>query len=1069
MKHHYLFLVIVLIASLSVRSQSLIKGRVLSFDEKLPLPGAVIRVTGNSKALSTDANGMFALQVSNKQVKIEISFVGYKKQVVETVSAIKDTLYIFLHPDVSELQEVVIFDGYRKTSGERFTGSFVQIDNEMFNRQVSTDVLSRLEAIAGGVSVDRGTNGTSGRIMIRGLSTIQGPKEVLVILDNFPYDGDINNINPNDVESISVLKDAAASSIWGARAANGVIVINTKKGTFNQPLAISVTGNITTGKKPSLNYIPQMSSADFIEVEKVLFNNGYYEDKINAVNHPVLSPVVELLIRRSSANTADQQAIDNQIELFKNTDIRNEFDQHIYQPSFRQQYAINLTAGSQAAHWTASSGIDRNTDNLDANLSRANLRFQSVLRPFKVLDLTAGLLYTESRTKNGKPGYGEINSAGGAFLPYLRLADDRQAPLSIPKDWRKAFLDTIGGGRLLDWNYYPLEDYKHSGISGLTKDVLINLGASFEPLKGLKADLKYVHEMQNYSGRTLYDSQSYFARNLVNAYTAINGDGSVTYNIPLGGIFDQSDTKMSSDNIRGQLNYSAIWHDHRIEALGGAEVRRAHSVSSSHRLYGYNDDVLTYRDVDYNSQYPSIISGAMSYIPDNDGLSDRRTNFVSYFGNAAYTYKKRYTISSSARKDASNLFGLNTNDQWNPFWSAGISWLLSEEKFYTNKVIPYLKIRATYGFSGNINPAMVAASTIYYYPSVSKYTGTPYARFDNYYNPDLKWETSKMLNAGIDFSSRAGKIKGSIEYYRKRGVNLFGNEQIDYTTGITSVVKNAAAMSGQGMDIAVSSLNIDRGIKWRSEINISYYKDKVTDYYLGSRQGSNFVSYSNSSTTITGLKGKPVYSIFGYRWAGLDHATGNPLGYVDGSTSSDYAAILGSGTSVEDLKYFGSAIPTTFGSFTNSLSYGNLSLDVSLLFKLGYYFRRESINYTNLFTNWKGHSDFSKRWQRPGDESFTNVPAFVYPLNSNRELFYAASEALIEKGDHVRLQYVNLMWTAPVKKRNHPFRSAQIYFNASNLGVLWRANGEGIDPDYNYGYSLVPPASFTLGLRMNMK
>ncbi|KAA8474824.1 TonB-dependent SusC/RagA subfamily outer membrane receptor [Arcticibacter tournemirensis] len=558
MKHHYLFLVIVLIAPLSVRSQSLIRGRVLSFDEKLPLPGAVIRVTGNSKVLSTDANGMFALQVSNKQVKIEISFVGYKKQVVETVSAIKDTLYIFLHPDVSELQEVVISDGYRKTSGERFTGSFVQIDNEMFNRQVSTDVLSRLEAIAGGVSVDRGTNGTSGRIMIRGLSTIQGPKEVLVILDNFPYDGDINNINPNDVESISVLKDAAASSIWGARAANGVIVINTKKGTFNQPLAISVTGNITTGKKPSLNYIPQMSSADFIEVEKVLFNNGYYEDKINAVNHPVLSPVVELLTRRSSANTADQQAIDNQIELFKNTDIRNEFDQHIYQPSFRQQYAINLTAGSQAAHWTASSGIDRNTDNLDANLSRANLRFQSVLKPFKVLDLTAGLLYTESRTKNGKPGYGEINSAGGAFLPYLRLADDRQAPLSIPKDWRKAFLDTIGGGRLLDWNYYPLEDYKHSGISGLTKDVLINLGASFEPLKGLKADLKYVHEMQNYSGRTLYDSQSYFARNLVNTYTAINGDGSVTYNIPLGGIFDQSDTKMSSDNIRGQLNYSAI-------------------------------------------------------------------------------------------------------------------------------------------------------------------------------------------------------------------------------------------------------------------------------------------------------------------------------------------------------------------------------------------------------------------------------------------------------------------------------------------------------------------------------
>lgn len=1056
MKIFILFLF--LIACITARGQYIVNGTVFSSEDNAPLSGATIK--SSDKTTNTDEMGQFKIALKKGLQTIQISFTGYQERLVNFQLLKDTTISITLSKAATLLEEITVSTGYQNIPRERSTGSFTIVDQKTLNQQVSTDVLSRLESVANGLTVDRGTSPID-RITIRGLSTISGPKDALIVVDNFPYNGDINNINPNDVENITILKDAAAASIWGAKAANGVIVISTKKGRYNQPFAIGFNSNVTVSNKPDLFAIRQMSSSDFIDVEQMLYFKGYYTDWINSTTKRALSNVVEIL----RANAADSQ---EQLNALRELDVRNDFNKYIYQRPVNQQYALNLTGGSEIMNWIGSAAYDQNVSNLDANYDRLNIRIRNTYKPIKNIEITGGILFTHSNQKSGRQGYGSISQDRGSILPYARFADEYGNSLSIIKSHSQSYLETEGNGKLLDWRYYPLEDYKYIPETSSLQDVLLNAGVNFRILPGLNADLKYQYESQISNNRTHYGPSSYYTRDLINKYTQINSSGEAVNIIPRGGILDLSNANLKSHDLRGQLNFHKSWGQSEVSAIAGSEIRRANSTGNSNRLYGYNDDILSYGTLDYSKQYPNFISGTNSFIPGNLGISDRRTNYISSYANASYTYSRRYTLSISGRRDASNLFGLNTNDQWNPFWSTGLAWVVSEEPFFKDNLLSFLKLRATYGFSGNIDPAMSAATTIEYTVN-SPYTLTPVSRFINYNNPDLKWETSKMLNIGLDFRSKADRLNGSLEFYQKKGDNLFGAALIDYTSGVgNSVVKNVASMLGQGLDLSLNSFNLTGSLQWQTNLNLSYYKDKVTNYYLPSTQASNFIS---ANVPISGLTGKPVYSMFGYKWRGLDPTTGDPQGEIGGKISKEYNLLTGSDTQITDLTYFGSALPTFFGNLSNTLSFKNLSLNFSMIYKLGYYFRKKSINYSSLYASWLGNSDYALRWQKLGDEAFTDVPSMVYPASSSRDSFYEGSEALIEKADHIRLQYINLSYRIDKTKwKQLPFNNLHIYFNASNLGILWRANSSGIDPDNNYPVANPVPNSrnYSIGLRANI-
>lgn len=1049
-------------------AQQQVSGKVVAAKDKTPLPGATVLLKGTATAVATDAAGNFTLpRVPNKSVLL-VSFLGYTPQETEVNFPLAKPLVIALAEQDNQLQAItVVSTGYQHIPQERATGSFAQVSNERFNEQVSPDVLSRLEAVANGITVNRGTLASEG-IMVRGLSTIQGPKAPLLVVDNFPYEGDIRNINPNDVESITLLKDAAAASIWGSRAGNGVIVITTRQGRYNQPFSVDFNSNITLTGKPDLSYLKQMSSSDFIDVEQMLFSRGFFNSNINSANRSVISPVAELLLQQRNGTLTAQQ-VEAQLNSLRQHDVRDEYDKYIYQKGINQQYSLGLRGGSATNAWLVSAGYDRNLDHLAAAYNRLNLRFQNAIRPVKNMELSTGLYYTQSRNESGKPGYGGGTFTTAKTYPYMQLADEAGNPLPVVRDYRQSWKQTAGGGKLLDWNYYPLQDYKHDRTTSDLQEVVGNVGLSYQLPFGLEPVVRYQYQRQQVSGEHLQDGQSYAARNLVNQFTQIDpATGAVTYAIPKGGILDRSNSRLEAHNLRGQLNFNNTWHDHTVAALVGGEIRQTHTTGSNNRLYGYDDNILTVGHVDYVNMYPSIINGWPAFIPHADGLSERTDRFVSAFANGAYTYKNRYTLSGSARQDASNLFGVRANNRWQPLWSTGLGWQVSEEPFYKLGFLPYLKLRATYGFSGNTDLSRTAVTTMLY-SSLSDFTLEPTAVYDNFGNPDLRWETASMSNLGLDFRLKGDRLEGSLEYFRKKGKDLFGRALIETTVGIGStVIKNVASMKSAGVDVELNSLNIQAGnFSWRTHLNASYVQEEVTEYYLSNQNGSSFVS---SVPNISALPGKPVYAIYSYKWAGLDPNTGDPQGYVNGEVSKDYATMTGSLTQVTDLNYHGSALPTHFGSFGNTLSYKNFSLTARLTYKLGYYFRRSSINYNNLYRNGDGHSDYVNRWQKPGDEAFTDVPSLVYPANSRRESFYSGSAALVERGDHVRLAYLTASYAlTKANWKQLPFQRLEAYANVSNLGLLWSANNKGIDPDFHLGRFALPPArTISFGLKASL-
>lgn len=1023
-------------ASLSIGyAQEKLSGRIVDQQSHSPLPLATILIKGQNKSIVTDSSGFFSASLPAGKYQLTLKFLGY--QSLDTLIQLPSRDFtIYLAKFTNQLNEVVVSTGYQKIPKERSTGSFTLVDNKTLQQQVGTNIINRLEGITSSVSVDNRTNG--GTMMVRGLSTIRGPREPLIILDNFPYEGNLDNINPNDIESVTILKDAAAASIWGARAGNGVIVLTSRKAKYGEKLQINATASMNVIQSPDLYAQQQMSPSEFIDVEQFLFSKGYYNSQETSTARPALTPVVEILIAaRDGKITAAQR--DAQLNQLRTQDLRNQLDQYLYQQALNQQYTFDIKGGDSRSAYSLGMGYDHNRTELAATFNRLNLKVDHQLKITDRLTLNASANYTQSLTLSGKS-----NLSADRLPLYTRIADDQGNPLSVMKDYRSSFLATLGNGQLLSWDYLPLVDYKYNKNTTKLQEILINALASYKIVKGLQFDLRYQYQRQSSTGKLVQGLDSYYTRRMINTYTQFDA-GVMKRNIPLGEILNNSDNLLVVNNARAQLNYNLDLRESQVTVLLGAEARNSNSFSGANNVYGYSDELLTAQNVDFANTYPSIINGAKTFIPNALSYSSKLYRFISLFANGAYTFRHKYTLTLSGRKDASNLFGVNANDRWNILWSSGASWLISGEDFYRSELVPYLKLRASYGASGNIDPSMSAITTLIY-SSTSPYVQLPFVNFSAYANPELRWEKVKMLNIGADFTSRIGGLSGSIEYYRKKATDLFGTEVLDYTTGIgATIVKNTASMKAWGMDIELkASLNFGK-VKWSPNAFLNYYKDEIVDYYLTPQPAS---SYVNGNFAVSGVAGKPVYSLFSYRWAGID-ANGDPQGIFNNAVSKNYASLVGTATKVTDMVYSGPLYAPFSGGFGNTFQYKGVSLSVQLTFKTGNYFRRDALSYSSLFTNRNGHAEYAQRWQKPGDELTTNVPAMVYPVVANRDSFYNGSEVTILKGDVIRLKYINLSYTLTKDKvKNLPFAQLQLFAVANNLGIVWMANKAGVDPDY---------------------
>lgn len=1035
-----------------------LKGKVVDAETGETLPGIMIQVApAGISQVSTD-QGEFELKLPAGEQVLTFSHLSYTDVVWKWNGENQEGEYLEIAMNASEqeLAEVqVVSTGYQKLPKERVTGSFVQLDNKLVNRSVTTDVLQRLENVTPGLIFNRDKSDKNS-ISIRGTSTIFAESEPLIIIDNFPYDGSIDNINPNDVESITVLKDAAAASIWGARAGNGVIVVTTKSAAYGQGLRVSFNANVTVSEKPDLFHNPKMSIPDFVDVEEQLFDQGFYRSRYNSTRNPIVSPVVETLYALENGQISTAEA-EQKLQGFRSTDLRSEVSAYLTRPAVNQQYSLNITGAGKASNHTFGMGYDNNLaseiGNERSRLTLNNVNNWKFLKD--KLSVMAGIYLSLQTNEDGAPGTAGLD-------PYSRLADDAGNPLPVYSTWSNRYIQTAPGNGFLNWRYIPLNEIGLDPLRSNSQDLRLNALIGYELFQGLSAELSYQYWQNQGKVTQLFPLESFYTRNLINTYTQVDEFGGMSYPIPKADIWDASYSTAKSHTVRGMLSFDRVFQGrHAVNAIAGFEVRDFGSETQGSRSYGYSEETGLVEPVDYLTRWkkaPDRFPANIPYLDSFEGVTDR---YVSAYMNAGYTLDQKYSVTASIRRDASNLFGVSTNQKFVPLWSAGLGYTLSEESFFDVGWIDFIRLRASHGYNGNTDKRVAALPSGRLFSGAGNYfTYLPYTVIDLPGNPELRWERIQITNLGVDFNLFEDRVSGTFEWYSKSGQDIIGDYSVPSSLGFSSVRGNYANTITRGFDFSVNVGIIRKIFQWNTVFFVSHLNERVSKYE-GRGLVSSYLNYGLGSGSGFPFEGRPLQGIYSYDWAGLDPQTGAPVGILEGQRSTDYSAIIGQ-TGPEDLIYHGSGRPTWFGALRNDLQYRNFSLSVNLSYRLGYYTRRSGIDYYSLMGGEFGHGDYENRWMNPGDELRTDIPAMPESRDSQQSSFYLKSSALIERGDNLRIQDIRLSYS--LKSSKQWLNNTEFYSYMNNVAILWKKSKVLADPDYAASR---PSRSFALGLRMN--
>ncbi|MFB2121230.1 SusC/RagA family TonB-linked outer membrane protein [Parapedobacter sp. 2B3] len=1030
------------------------------------IPGATVAIKGTSLKSLTNDNGRFTLRASGLSGTLVVSYLGHQT-VREKFDAEQGREFQFvLVPTENMLEEVEVSTGYQTIPKERATGSFDHISSSKFNHRTSANIIARIEGLTPGTNyLDRSgaivNHGASTVILVRGQAGFTANSRPLIVLDNFPYEGDINNINPNDVQDITILKDAAAASIWGARAGGGVIVITTKKARYGRPMGISVTAGISAAAKPDLYYRPMMDAGAFIEFEQFLFQNGYYNSRLtNTRTYPYVSPVVELLDSHRSGDIGDEE-LEAQLDFYRTRDIRADYLNHIYRPETKQQYGISISGGSERMSVTLAAGYNKDIHHkVTSGYQRINTRVAVNVKPINRLEVAGSVLLTNSQRRDIGTGSNITYEHTAPFLPtYLSLFTEDGELANVGRSFRPSYVQAEQQrGIYLYRGFNPIEEIGESELRIGANDLTANIGVKYNFLPNLSAAIHYQYDYNNTEMDDIMGENSFFMREMINRFTVPDEDGIPIHYLPVGDRLGATREKRRNNQWRGQLNYGFERGDHAVSALAAVESRDNYTFSHYDLYYGYDRDAKTRAVVDVVNPQPTE-RGTSQRIEYFNSVREEIPRYTSILANAGYSFRKKYDLTASVRKDASNQFGVRTNRRGTPFWSIGAAWTASSEEAFRHLPLSHLRLRATYGYNGNTNNSIPAIPVISR-RGLGSVNLLPYATAGVPPNPSLRWEEVRTINLGVDFAILDERLSGTFEYYFKSFNDLISSAPIDPTTGYLSYNGNNADVSGRGFDLSLNSVNVkNRQFQWGSELILNYNRQEIERYYNNSLTASNLIQSS-----FPFVAGMDRFALFAYPFAGLDPANGDPQGYLDGEVTKDYSALLRA--DIEDIKYMGPSQPRYVGSFGNHFRFKDLELAIRLLYKFDYVFFRQGLSYQFLRDQNYGNPDFDKRWRVSGDELHTHVPSMVYPINIRRDQFYNQSEALVERGDFISIQEVFLAYKLPPLGGSSA--RIRLHATASNLGILWRANKLGIDPRIADGPGALPfPLQIAVGATLD--
>lgn len=1010
-------------------AQIVITGRITD-ENGTPLAGVSVVVKGTAKGTQTNTNGEYTVVVKDENAVLSFTYIGFEKQ--ELVVGKSGVISIQLKASNNKLSGVdVVNTGYQMISRERATGSFSVIDPYRLRAKLKPDLKSALEGQATGVVLTK-----EGNLEIRGVSTLLGTaaSAPLLVVDGYPTSAGLESLNIDNIESITVLKDAVAASIYGARSSNGVIVIATRQGRKGN-LQVEYKGSTGITLKPELKSLNRASSADFVDAEIDLYNLDPNSVLTTYNNYGTLSRVNYLLLAKSQG-WLDGKDADAQLETLKHNDGLGQMEKYYFRNQFTQQHNISLTGGGEKSMLNAAVKYISNQNNTVRNSdNRLIFDMKNDWRPGKRVTIRLFTNVNYATTTAPVRGWQDMLAFTNTSLiqPYDLIVDPATGdPLTMDfKNQKKSDRYAAMSG-LKPLYYNPLADLGLETTTNKTLQLRLGGSINIKLLEGLSAEVGGSWSRGDLLGRTLYDKDAYRVRLWYDDNTSIANPSK--HYVPDGAVVNESRNFNQSYMFRTQLNFNkVIATRHRISAIAGNEISR--NTSDNNGLptrFGYNDQAgtfSTFNYADYNAgNYNADKLGTSSPSASIGSYSFMDNRFVSWYANGSYEYNNRFILSGSIRLDQTNFFGTDPRYRYKPLWSAGGTYKLAEEKFFNIPLIDRLDLRASYGINGNISlnsgPFLIIAPGAY-----SNYTGDVSYGISSPPNNSLRWEKTKSTNIGADFSLLNRRINLTVDYYLRNSSDLLAADAIDPTKGFSSLTKNIGEVRNTGYEISIDADVLrKKNLVWNTFFNFSYNNNKVLTYN---------VTYQYASSITSGAikkAGDPLDALYSYRYAGLDNNGVSQFYNAKGTK------IGGGNADVSDLIYSGTLRPKYAISMTNSFRVKNFDLSFMFIAKLGNVLRRDAFSGSNIL-----NKHVSERWREPGDEAKT-----IYPKLSdwNMDMFYFPySDILIESASYMKLRDVTLTYDInPGLLKRIGFTSTRIYLQTRNLFMI-TANSDHRDPE----------------------
>lgn len=1032
--------VLMFIAITAMAQERTITGTVTSKEDGLPIPGVTIKAVNGSGGAQTDGNGKYSIKVTPSTNSLQFSYLAYISTTLNLPAS--GVLNVSLSPEANTLQDVNIVQvAYGTQRKQDVVGSLTTVSATQLQKQQVTSVTQGLQGLATGVLVINGSGqpGTNPTIRIRGVASVNASAEPLIVLDGLAYSGSINSIGPNDVESMTVLKDAAATSLYGSRAANGVILITTKRGK-NGEAAINAYANYGVSSRAVDEY-KYVSSEDYMklawEAQKNyatslgIANPGQY-----ASTNLITGTANTYGLKYNPYNVANPIDANGNLvpgaSLLWDTDWAKEGSNSAIR---RKNVGLNIQGGSDKFRYFLSTDyLDQDGAVKNSNYNRLTTRFNgdANLRSW----LKVGLNSSLAASKNNSP-----SQSGSAFSNAVQFA---RIVSSIYPLYRR----DNNGGLVLDATGAPIYDFGGS-VSG----------QAFNSGRPAAANTNAIalQQLDKNTSEAIQSSLNAYTEVLFTDYLKFRSNVGINRNIgstlvyanpllgdaaPVGGRVTRGRNLLTDWTWNNMLSFDKSFGKHRLGAIASTEA------------YDYKSETLSAGTTGFPA--PGLYEVSPGSTKETASSGTVRRRIESYFARATYNYDSKYFLEGSIRRDGSTRFA--SDKRWGTFYSVGGSYVISNESFMANqKVFDYLKLRASYGEIGNEG----LTSSFPYINSFS--TGynditNPGVYLTTLGNPDITWEKQGTFNVGLDFAVLKNRISASIEYYNKNTFDLLFSRPLPNSSGFTAIDDNVGKIKNQGFEFTIDSKNLTGAFKWSTNLNIATLKNRITAL------PQNFIISGTKRLEV----GVPLYDFYTYEWAGVNPDNGKPQWYADDPNNPGGTIIVNAiATARRSLQ--GSALPKVTGGLTNTFEYKGFDLSALFNFSLGgKILDSDYISLMHGFSNVGAalSTDILNRWTTPGQ--VTDVPALKFG-NSD---YGSASTRHLFSGDYLRLRNVTFGYTLPksvIEKTKNVVKSMRFYVQGDNFWTLSKLK-QGADPETSIdgvtSQSSATFKTFTFGLNV---